>query len=367
MAEYRVAIVTSSYLPELGGLESYTSALARALLRSGCEVDVLTQSPHGKAEKWETAHQERGLLVRRFDDVTRSRRFRISPSLWSYLRREGNRYDVLHAHNIHGFAALAAAVSNNAPLLLSPHFHGVGHSTAAKVLHIPYDRLAVRIFDRSSSIVCDSAAEADLVRMKYPDYAARVRVAGTGIDVDGILKSSPFAGEPPTVLAGGRMVSYKRLDVVVAAFAQVASDAQLVITGGGPEESRIRSLIEELRLGHRVRVLGRVDSADLTRWQRTAAVFVSLSTQEAFGLSVAEAAVAGAAVVASDIPAHREVLALAGQELGLVALNAHTSDIAKSINMAISAEHRAPAKLGFRSWENVAEDVLESYREAIQT
>ena len=47
----------------------------------------------------------------------------------------------------------------------------------------------------------------------------------------------------------------------------------------------------------------------LRRWQRTADVVVSLSTRESFGLSLAEGIAAGAAIVASEIPAHREMAA----------------------------------------------------------
>ena len=83
----------------------------------------------------------------------------------------------------------------------------------------------------------------------------------------------------------------------------------LVILGTGPEEPRLRQLVEDEGLSGSVRLLGGVSDEDLRRWQRTAAVVVSLSTRESFGLSLAEGITAGAAIVASDIPAHREMAA----------------------------------------------------------
>ena len=46
----RVALVSSGFAPEVGGVEAYVQELARSLIDLGCNVDVLTQCPRGSGE-----------------------------------------------------------------------------------------------------------------------------------------------------------------------------------------------------------------------------------------------------------------------------------------------------------------------------
>ena len=57
---------------------------------------------------------------------------------------------------------------------------------------------------------------------------------------------------------------------------------------------------------------GRADEESLGRWWASASLYATASLHEAFGIGLAEALVAGLPVVASGIPAHREVIRRAG-------------------------------------------------------
>ena len=107
------------------------------------------------------------------------------------------------------------------------------------------------------------------------------------------------------VVSAGRLESYKHVEKTVAAMAHLPTDFSLIVTGDGPERRRLETTIAELALLARVRLLGRVYLDELWRWYRRADVYVSMSANEAYSLTVAEALSAGARVVASDIPAHR--------------------------------------------------------------
>src|ERR1700722_14610568 len=61
-----VAIVTPSYEPEIGGIESYTGELSRALVRAGCHVEVITKSAHGASKTRERPESSGDLRVLRF-------------------------------------------------------------------------------------------------------------------------------------------------------------------------------------------------------------------------------------------------------------------------------------------------------------
>jgi glycosyltransferase involved in cell wall biosynthesis len=363
----RVALVTPGFDPEIGGIEAYVRNLADQLAALGCQVEVLTQCPRRRAEEWGRSDSGSGTIVRRFGDWTGTRRFRIAPGLWQYLRRHGHQYDVIHAHNFHAFPALAAALATDAPLVFTPYYHGIGHTPAAKALHIPYDRVANRIFARSSYVLCVSGAEVDLLRRDYPAFGSRVHRVGIGIDTEGIGRAVPFQRDHPVLLVMGRLEAYKHVESAVEAFALCNREADMVIVGKGPQRDQILALVDRLGVGDRVEILGYVDDGDARRWQRTANVVMSLSSVESFGLGVAEAAVAGARIVASDIPAHRDVAAVAGGNFEFVPLGATPAAIAEVLGRALDVPHDPDRDSSLPSWREVAERIREFYEKAVAT
>ncbi|WP_186469833.1 glycosyltransferase family 4 protein [Synechococcus sp. A18-25c] len=111
------------------------------------------------------------------------------------------------------------------------------------------------------------------------------------------------AGEPLRVLFIGRLDSYKRLDWLLAALAQLTSPWQLVVVGDGPKRPRFEQLAQRLfPQGSPVRFLGRLpETAKLD--QLAAAdllVLPSDCSNEAFGIVQLEAMVAGRIALAFD-------------------------------------------------------------------
>ena len=87
---------------------------------------------------------------------------------------------------------------------------------------------------------------------------------------------------------------------------------------------------------------GRVADEELRAWYQHAAVFVSLSELESFGLAVLEAAAAGVPVLASDIPAHRESTAwVPAGRITLVPSDGDSPTIAAAIDVVAAAGAQA--------------------------
>jgi glycosyltransferase involved in cell wall biosynthesis len=358
----RIALVTPGYPPEVGGVEFYVQHLAVELNALGFTVDVLTQCPRGRASEWTASETSSEIRVLRFGDWTGTRRFRIAPGLWHYLRQSGDIYEVIHVHGFHGIPALMACQATDQPIVFTPHYHGVGHTLPARMLHLLYDKLATKIFTRSSYVLCVSDAEAKIVGRDYPESVSRIHKVGAGIDIEGIRQALPFEVDRPIVLIMGRLEAYKHIDRAVESFAACDCDADLVIIGSGPEKNHIMSLVEELGVVSRVQMLGYVDDAEARRWQRTASVVMSLSSFEAFGLALAESAVAGARVVASDIPAHRDVAAMAGDTFEFVDLDSKSTEVADVLRRALLAPRLSNTNYTFPTWRDVSVLVSEFYQ-----
>jgi glycosyltransferase involved in cell wall biosynthesis len=112
---------------------------------------------------------------------------------------------------------------------------------------------------------------------------------------------------PGEVVVGGaaRFDEVKRLDVLVRA-AALSPGFTLALIGDGPETARLQQLAADLGVAHRLRLTGEVPEA--ARLFPAFDVFASPARKEGLPLAVVEAMALGLAVIASDIPAHREVL-----------------------------------------------------------
>ncbi|MBV8715977.1 MAG: glycosyltransferase family 4 protein [Chloroflexi bacterium] len=155
-------------------------------------------------------------------------------------------------------------------------------------------------------------ARQELVRwMGLP--GERIAVVHLGVDVDRFTNASAFPTRTlgqPYVLWVGRPYPRKGLDTLLSAFAALRGRGRperLVLVGPpGWNEAFIQQRIaREFRGGAVVRVPAMW--GELASWYAGAAVFAFPSIYETFGLPVLEAMAAGSPVVASDIPALREV------------------------------------------------------------
>ena len=355
----RIAYVTPHYAPFVGGVESHALQIARRAAKLGHDVTVLTQK-----ETRQQRHHELidGVAVRRFTVPVPSTNYALSPSLWLYLGRFGSRYDVVHAHAYHALPALAAAVTKRSALVFTPHYHGTGHSRFRKLLHPPYRTAGGLIFARADRVIAVSPPEAELILRHFPAVGERLVVIPNGVDQQALMDAQPFAEPRTVVLSAGRIEAYKQVDKTVAAVAHLPDDFVLRVTGDGAGRAAAEAVARESGVGERVQFLGRVPEDDLYRWFRTAAVYVSMSSNEAMPVTLIESLAAGARIVASDIPAHRDLVTKTGGAITLVPIEADASALAK----AIVESSRAPrAAATVDTWDDVAEATVAVYRDAI--
>jgi glycosyltransferase involved in cell wall biosynthesis len=120
-----------------------------------------------------------------------------------------------------------------------------------------------------------------------------------------------FHGLPADfILGGSRLVSYKRLDLVIQLGQALAMP--VVIVGTGPEEAHLRALADSVDVP--VRFAGQVSDACLYALYQAASLFAFLA-EEDFGIMPVEAMAAGTAVlVSSEGGARESVLAVGGGE-----------------------------------------------------
>lgn len=109
---------------------------------------------------------------------------------------------------------------------------------------------------------------------------------------------------PPVILVARNLEPIYDNASAIRALALVKTrvpQAQLVVAGSGPEETRLKQLAESLDLGDSVRFTGRVDAADMPALFRSARVSLNPSTVDNMPNSVLEALAAGVPVVSTRV------------------------------------------------------------------
>ncbi|MEZ5182453.1 MAG: glycosyltransferase family 4 protein [Acidimicrobiales bacterium] len=333
-APLRVTMSTIAYWPSVGGSQLYVQRIAEALCARGHDVEVLTGEapiggPPGAPERVGPVVVRRHPVPRlllRLQRAVRGTWMRrptsgdpwdlplhpllvgpLSPGLLGAIRRAGRERDVVVAGPAPWLTLTApAAWRGRARVVGLPQLH---------VSRTEPHRVVARSLRRCDVVVTATAHEAATVRRAG---AARVETIPLGTDPGAFVDLDPSTAraelglpERPTVGYVGRIARHKGIDTLLAAADRLWRDAEgptVVVAGATTGWDGLRPEVE--RRGTEDRLVVRTDVSDEERALLLAAcdVVVLASSDESFGIGVAEAWAARRPVVASDIPVLRELV-----------------------------------------------------------
>ncbi|HET9552913.1 MAG TPA: glycosyltransferase, partial [Anaeromyxobacteraceae bacterium] len=258
------------------------------------------------------------------------------------------RADVLHVQFPFWLGVRATAVARRlgTPIVAASHIQpenlllNVGLRSAPLADRVW--RLFLRtVYARADAVVC-------------PSEFARGELQRRGLAVPALVVSNgigpafrPGPAERPArhqgrflVLAVGRQAPEKRLDLVVEGVrrSRHAARVQLVVTGRGPEEARVRRLAATLPLPAEVTF---VSDEELLRLLRTADLLVHASEVELEGMAVLEALGCGTPALVADAPGSAARHLAVGDDLRFRAGDA--DDLARRLDALVEAPARLAA------------------------
>ncbi len=144
----------------------------------------------------------------------------------------------------------------------------------------------------------------------------------------------------PVVLAAGRLTRQKGFDLLIRAFARVATthpDWSLRIFGSGPEQDNLQRLIEHLGITEHVQLMGR--TSDMEGELVRGSLYALSSRFEGFGMVIIEAMAAGLPVVSFDCPRGPGDIITSGRD-GLLVAPEDVDALADSLGDLIADEPR---------------------------
>jgi glycosyltransferase involved in cell wall biosynthesis len=201
----------------------------------------------------------------------------------------------------------------------------------------------------------------------------RVVVARPGVDIPPITGSAPTQARGKYFLYVGSPDPHKNLAVLLDAVKLRPQLAEkLVITGNWPEPvvSALRSQVEaDPLLRGRVDHLGFVTRDELLSLFRSSTAVVLPSLFEGFGLPVAEAMAAGAAVVHSRLPVLEEVsagCALTFEPASAEELAACLTRVSSDDTLRRDLITRGRLRAESLTWAEALDKTLQAYRKALR-
>lgn len=273
--------------PAAGGSELLVDRIAEGLTAHGHDVTLLCGGPAApRAYRVVSAGGDAGHFLR-------------APRR---LAREVGPCDLL-VEVCNGMPYLAPLWHSGPTLCLVNHVHtdlwGMRYPAPAARLGRRLEHWALAGTHRRNLMVAVSGSTADALRALGVD-SSRIRLVHNGVEEPGPLV--PKAPEP-LFLAMGRLVEYKRIDLLLRLWERVrpVTGGRLVIVGEGPERARLEALA-----GPGVTFTGHITEQHKHELLCSAWLLLHPSLVEGWGLVVMEAAARRTPTVGFDIPGLRD-------------------------------------------------------------
>ena len=298
----RVLILTTAYLPQVGGSELAIKNITDRLPEI-C-FDLITSCPSKNFPKYEKIGRVNvyrvGSSLSLFSFLLPKNLFPISVFFKAQqLIFKYGQYDVVHAYQ-------ASQAAGGGWLLKwkYPRTPFVVTIQEGKVLSrqswltIFFRRLVLK---KANKITVISNYLAQYV--KSQNSKAQIRIIPNGVDLNKFWSENNHP-DSKTIITVSRLVKKNGIGDLIEAMAVVIREipsARLVIIGGGPLEKSLNLKVKSLNLENNVQFLGEISNELLPRYLSMADVFVRPSLSEGLGTAFLEAMAVGLLIIGTPV------------------------------------------------------------------
>jgi glycosyltransferase involved in cell wall biosynthesis len=290
--------------PEAGGSELHAHRLASAWARAGIDVSMRTSAAPGQ----QSVSTRAGYQV-----IRKSGRYGVFPrsAVSGLVGRRGRPDGLVEIWN--GMPFFSPLWARCPRIVLLHHVHAamwrmVLTPRLAAIGETVELRIAPRFYRHSRVLTLSPSSRDEILEMLELD-PSRVSVVAPGVDelfVPGGEKSPV-----PLVVAVGRLVPVKRLELLIDAVARARAEVpglRLLVVGEGYERPLLEAKVEAVGGRSWIDLPGHLSDAELADAYRRAWVVASTSLREGWNMTITEAGACGTPAVVSDIAGHRDAL-----------------------------------------------------------
>ena len=290
--------------PEAGGSELHAHRVAAAWARNGLDVTMRSSAAPG----------QRAITTRQgYRVIRKSGRYGVFPrsALSGMAGRRGRPDGLVEIWN--GMPFFSPLWARCPRIVFLHHVHAamwgmVLPPRLARVGETIELKLAPPVYRSSRVVTLSESSRREILSMLRIE-PGRVTVAAPGVDERYVPGGT--RAPVPTVLAVGRLVPVKRLELLIDAVATAQRSVpglRAVVVGEGYERPRLEAKIRAVGGDAWIDLAGHVSDDALAEHYRRAWVVASTSLREGWNMTITEAGACGTPAVVSDIAGHRDAL-----------------------------------------------------------
>lgn len=290
------------FYPVRGGVEKVAYDLMVGLSERGVACDMLCAVSQGKSR---TIPVNEYACVIGCHTWLKAASTMISPTMISTLREIHHKYDIVHVHHPDPMACLALFLSGYKGKVILQWHSDIQRQKQLFKLYYPLQQWLLRRADRIIGTTPVYLSESPhLQGFQQKTICLPIGVEPMCPDPEAVASIKRNYPGKKIVFSLGRLVVYKGYGFLIAAAQYLKDDFVILIGGTGELKEELQKEINELKLQHKVKLLGRISDEDLPAYYGACDVFCLSSIQktEAFGIVQIEAMSCGKPVVATNIP-----------------------------------------------------------------
>lgn len=323
MKKLKIAMLTTTFFPQVGGAEHSVKWLAEELAKRGHEVYLFT--PY-EAEEFIDVNERgfpKNIALRKRGANSFSDAFRMLYRFAKAIKRI--KPDVVHAHYAFyaGFLAVITKPIHKAPVVITSRGEDIqlnreiGYGMRNSRTKSIFVRFALRNCDKhvliSNSLKKDALESGSKEKKLQTIYNMCVppRIKITEKDIEDLKNKYGIPRDKKIILSVSRLHPKKGLNYLIEAMENVLRkhpDAFLVIAGDGEEKQRLEKLAKDKDLESKVKFTGIVIGREKLALIKGCDIFCMPSIEEAFGIALFEPMHYSKPIVATDVGGIPEVL-----------------------------------------------------------
>lgn len=282
-----------------GGVSAYVRNISKRLAKRH-DVTVFATIRNG-LPRFEVVD---GVKVERFKCYAPSRAYAFSLDMPLRIRKVN--FDVVHGHSYHTFPMHFSILAKHGRIVVSTHYHGVGHSVFRNCLFSLFRPLGKKTLKKAHKIHAVSEYEKSLLCEQFRLDPDKIIVIPCGLDRTEFEGLKKHKRDCRSILYVGRLVDYKGVQHLVEVLPKLDDNVILEIVGEGDLRTLLENRAKRLNVYDRVRFFQNLSRTGLVQKFVDADVFVLLSRHEAYSMAVAEALAAGTPCIVSQTSALTE-------------------------------------------------------------
>lgn len=324
----RILVITASYAPVWGGLQTAVGALASEWQKGGHIVHVVTQRYPRQLPRFEEingvpvwrriflAPQPKYIRQGRADLFLAGFFYWPVTQYWLYRAVQEFQPDVINLHFPDSQVRFLSSLMRTAQyrLVISLHGHDILRwfdESKKQCEDNQRQNELQNLFQQASAVTACSKYLLEKATQVFPAIQQKGCVVHNGVETTRFEGKKAFLHTRHYCLAYGRLTKVKGFDLLITAFARIARlvpDMDLIIAGDGEERSSLEKIVDQYSLPNRVLFWGHATSAQVVELLHGCEFVVIPSRAETFGIVALESMAAGKPIVAVRVGGLPEIL-----------------------------------------------------------